>query len=63
MDEEIIHFSIYPSRELLKQFRVIAKEHGRSASSEILMLMKEHIKREEKHSGKINKTTTEQEAE
>lgn len=59
MDEGIMHFSIYPPRELLEQFRAIAKEHGRSASSEIVMLMKEHIKREEKHNVKIYKPVEE----
>jgi hypothetical protein len=48
MDDTIIHFSIYPPRTLLEAFKAIAKEHNRSTNSEILMLMKEHIKREEK---------------
>jgi hypothetical protein len=50
MDETTIHFSIYPPRTLLDQFRTIAKSRSRSASGEMVELMKQYVKRAEKRS-------------
>jgi hypothetical protein len=50
MDETTIHFSIYPPRALLEEFRTIAKSRSRSASGEMVELMKQYVKRAEKRS-------------
>lgn len=48
MNEITIQFSIYPPKTLLERLKRVAKNHHRSANSEILMLIEEHVTREEK---------------
>ena len=48
MKEELTRFTIYPPKALLDRLKEVAKDHHRSVNSEILMLIEEHLKREEK---------------
>jgi hypothetical protein len=52
LKDGIVHFGIYIPAEQLEQIKKIAKSHHRSVSSEIVMLIEEHVKREEKRNGK-----------
>jgi hypothetical protein len=48
MEQILTRFTIYPPAALLAQLKDIAKDHRRSANSEILMLIEDHVKREAK---------------
>jgi hypothetical protein len=48
MKEELTRFTIYPPKALLDRLKEIAKDHHRSVNSEIVMLIEEHVEREEK---------------
>lgn len=54
MSSQLPLFTVRISPDLLKKFRIVADYNGRSANSELSILMREHVMKFEKEHGKID---------
>ena len=54
MSSQLPRFTVRISPDLLKKFRIVADYNGRSANSELSILMREHVMKFVPEDGKID---------